>query len=123
MRNTISNSDDVIDSRDVVERIEELRAELDDETGTAGDDEKAELLALEELQEAARGYCPDWEYGATLIRDSYFKEYTQELADDIGAIDHNAGWPCNCIDWDEAARQLQIDYTSVEFDGIAYWVR
>lgn len=123
MHNTISNSDDVVDSRDVIERIEELRAELDDETGTAGDDEKAELLALEELQEEVRGYCPDWKYGATLVRDSYFRKYAQSLADDIGAIDLDAGWPCNCIDWDEAANQLQADYTAVEFDGVTYWVR
>lgn len=49
--------------------------------------------------------------------------HAQELADDIGAIDRNATWPCNCIDWDEAAEQLQQDYTEVDFDGVTYWVR
>jgi hypothetical protein len=28
-----------------------------------------------------------------------------------------------CIDWNEAASELQMDYTAVEFDGVTYWVR
>lgn len=117
-RTEITNSQDVIDSRDVIARIDDLQdLEVPDE------DEQTELAALLALQEEAEGYSPDWKYGAVLIRDSYFKEYAQELADDIGAVDRNATWPANCIDWDEAARQLQQDYTSVEFDSVTYWVR
>jgi antirestriction protein len=115
---TIDKHDDIIDSLDVIERIEELRA---DDSRT--DDDNAELKALEALQEEAEGYCPDWRYGATLIRDSYFVTYAQELADVIGAIPRDAGWPCTCIDWEQAARELRMDYTAVEFDGITYWVR
>lgn len=68
-------------------------------------------------------YAEDWLYGAQLIRDSYFTEYAQELADDIGAINSDAGWPNSCIDWDQAARELKQDYTSIAFDGVTYWVR
>lgn len=78
------------------------------------------LLAL---QDEAEGYAADWKYGEALIRDSYFKRYAMELAEDIGAIPDDAKWPCTCIDWDKAARELQMDYTSVEFAGITYWVR
>lgn len=124
----ISNSDDVIDSRDVIARVEELESERDDweevtPWAEANEEESRELDALQALTEEAEGYCPDWRHGATLIRDSYFKEYAQELADDIGAIDRNASWPCNCIDWEQAASELQMDYTSAEFDGVTYWVR
>lgn len=35
----------------------------------------------------------------------------------------DASWPNTCIDWDEAARELQYDYFTVEFDGITYWIR
>jgi hypothetical protein len=121
----ISNSDDIIDSRDVIARIEELHDIATDESLDSDERTHAnnELAVLQALQEEAEGYAPDWKHGAALIRDSYFKEYAQELADDIGAINSEATWPNNCIDWDRAARELQMDYTSVEFDGVTYWVR
>src|SRR4030095_14734000 len=184
MATDISNSDDIIDSRQIIERIDELEAELSaayeaeheckdcdgkghrtdkfaptstathaptagDECATcngtghasdppfdlwvvatdiAGDGDPnqeaaAEYRALKALQDQAEGYCDDWRHGAALIRDSYFQDYAQQLADDIGAIDRNAKWPLDCIDWEKAARELQIDYTSVEFAGVTYWVR
>ena len=114
----ISNSDDVIDSRDVIERIEELEGiDSRDET------EEAELTALRTLQGEAESYVADRKDGEVLIRDSYFKAYAMELADDIGAVPDNAQWPCTCIDWDQAARELQMDYTAVEYDGVTYWMR
>ncbi len=120
----IDNSADIIDSRDVIERIAELRSTVE-EDGIDGldDGERHELAALEALAEEAEGYAPDWQYGETLIRDSYFKAYAMELADDIGAVDLNASWPMSCIDWDQAARELQMDYTAVTFDGVDYWIR
>lgn len=91
----------------------------------AFDDESAarEYETLKTLAEECAGYAPDWKYGETLIRDSYFKEYAQQLAEDIGAIDRNAAWPMCCIDWDQAAEELKQDYTSVDYDGVTYWIR
>ena len=57
-----------------------------------------------------------------LIADNYFKEYAQNLAEDIGAILRVGEWPAYCIDWDWAARELQMDYTSVQIDGHDYWI-
>ena len=114
----ITNSEDIIDSRDVISRIEWLEDGED-----IDDDEKAELKALKELAEEASGYAEDWIHGEALIRDTYFKTYAQELAYDIGAIDRNATWPTSYIDWDQATRELQMDYTSVSFDGEDYWIR
>ena len=115
-QNEITNSADVIDSRDVIDRI----ACLED---TEDEGERAELAALKALDEEASGYAEDWQHGATLIRDSYFETYAREMADDIGAINDEDEWPCTCIDWERAARELQRDYMSVEFDGVTYWVR
>lgn len=155
-RSEITNSDDIIDSRDVIVRIAELREtrrELDEAADEANamlqeapeehqkatlnmamdaqcaleefdlSDDALELTALEALASAAEGYAKDWSYGATLVRDSYFKEYAQDMAEDIGAVDSSASWPHNCIDWDRAARELRMDYTAVDFDGVTYWVR
>ena len=148
----ITNQDDMIDSRDVRNRIEELQDErnalvdaleeekdafiADDEDSEnaveaaqtalaewdAGE-EAEELKVLLALQEEAEGYAEDWHHGALLIRGSYFQTYAEELAEEIGAIDRNAKWPLSHIDWEAAAEALKQDYTSVDFDGVEYWVR
>lgn len=157
MARTISNSDDVIDSRDVIARIEELQDERDSlvydveqadeavqdaEEGEEGEKEdaeqeadkarsalaewdeenEAELNALRALQDEAEGYAPDWQHGATLIRDSYFVEYAEELCKDIGDLPKDIPHYIE-IDWRATADNIRQDYTSVEFDGVTYWVR
>lgn len=114
----ITNAEDIIDSRDVIARIEYL-----EDLEERDEDETAELTALKALADEASGYAADWRHGEALIRDSYFEEYAQQLADDIGAIPRDASWPMTCIDWEQAARELQQDYTSVDFDGVTYWIR
>jgi hypothetical protein len=115
--NEFSNLDNVIDSRDVIARIEELEG-----NETLDSDDRKELKTLKALEDEASA-SPDWTYGETLIRATYFKEYAMELADDIGAIDRNAKWPLNCIDWDKAAKELSYDYIKVDFGGIEYLIR
>lgn len=166
----LDNGQDIIDSRDVIARIEELEGEIEaeeisedngaevqlDESGetrediaTCGEcgkswndalitdrtpvpsgrcpyesihDEIEELAKLKALAEEGEDYG-DWAHGEALIRDSYFQEYAEQLADDIGAINPKATWPLNCIDWEKAADELKMDYTSVEFGGVTYWMR
>ena len=100
------------------------------EDGVIGLDEgeSEELQTLENLLEELNGCGGDeqWEgdwYPLTLIRDSYFEDYARELAEDCGMINDNAGWPNNCIDWEKAARELQYDYSSVDYDDVTYWYR
>jgi antirestriction protein len=59
----------------------------------------------------------------TMIPADDFTDYARELAEDIGAIDRDAKWPVYCIDWEWAARELKMDYTSVEVNGIKYYFR
>lgn len=123
--NAIDNNADVIDSRDIIARLEYLteRREDEDKTDPLDDDEEAEFLALSKFAQDAEHDVSEWEDGAMLVRDSYFKEYAQQLADDLGMIDHNLSWPHSCIDWDMAARELQQDYSCLSFDGVDYWSR
>lgn len=123
----ISNGADLIDSRDVIERIDSLQSDRDlaesvEIWEAENEDDAAELKALQALQESAEG-VPDWQHGATLIRDSYFETYAQELAEDIGAIGRDLPWPACHIDWEAAADALKADYNCVDFDGVEYWVR
>lgn len=115
----IDNYEDLLDVRDIIDAYEEAR---DDE------DEQDRATELQTLLDELKGnggdhqWQGDW-YPVTLIRDSYFIDYAQELAEDIGAINDNAAWPYNCIDWKHAANELQMDYTSVQFNGVDYWYR
>lgn len=39
------------------------------------------------------------------------EDFAQETAESLGAIDKNASWPMNCIDWEYAAKELMYDYS------------
>lgn len=134
MTTQLDNTQDVIDSRDVIARIEELRSEreeyqerdrtqpLTESWAQANPDEASELAALESLAEEAEGYAADWQYGETLIRDSYFVEYCQELLEDCGDLPKDLPHYIE-IDWEATARNIRMDYASVDFGGVTYWIR
>lgn len=199
MSDIIDNSEDVIDSRDIEERIEELQelckpwraklcdfAGIDKEEDFAAHDEACEALAewleehaeyyeesvarQEELNGAAidvralaeamgtefsvgesgltatievleldsdtveeldslksfrdelADYCPDWRHGTTIVRESHWVEYVQEMLADIGDLPKDLpGYIA--IDWDKTADNVREDYTSADFDGVTYWAR
>ena len=113
----ITNLNDIIDSRDVLDRITELQA-MDMDT-----EEEEELESLLDLKGELEDYSLTPADGIMLIRYTYFTEYAQELAEDVGAISSTPQWPLSHIDWDAAAEELQGDYVSVEFRGIEYFCR
>lgn len=123
---TLDLSADLIDVRDIIARVEELEAEQSSDPMAFDNGDELDTLTtiLADLQ--GMGGDEQWRgnwYPITLIRDSYFRTYAEELADDIGAIPRDAGWPMNCIDWEQAARELRYDYSGVDIDGVTYWTR
>ncbi len=204
MSRNISNSDNVIDSRDVVERIEELReqkepwiagynmagympdsepvsfADFDDAKesilstiegyiedalptdnirpfeelkewveqqsgkfsqtvrGIAfwvsfdannglNDEEREELQALETLQSEGEA-SPDWQYGETFIRESYFTAYIKELIGECYPMPEgfdSSAWPFRhmTFDYEAAADEAKADYIECDFDGVTYLIR
>lgn len=83
-----------------------------------------ELTSLRALLNEMSNYSDeDVRFGVLAIYDGHFEAYAEELADDIGAIDAKAAWPLRHIDWKAAARELQQDYTEIEWEGCTYWVR
>lgn len=135
MADPIDNSEDLIQVSDICERFEELESQkenAEDEDGDPDsftDEDAEEFKTLGDLIDELRGYGGDhqWRgdwFPATLIRRSYFKDYAQELADDLhGSAMREASWPMNCIDWDKACRELEQDYSEVEIDGVEYLYR
>tara|TARA_R110000868_G_scaffold269128_1_gene528496 strand:+ start:213 stop:725 length:513 start_codon:yes stop_codon:yes gene_type:complete len=64
---------------------------------------------LADADEFRAAYCGEFESE---------EDYAQELADEIGAIPPGVGWPCTCIDWGRAARELFCgDYWSTSVRG------
>ena len=134
MTNVISNTDNTIDSRDVIARIEELEAErvaiesqdsvfietkrLIEEFDNS--EEGQELIALKALAEQGEDYAPDWEYGAQLIHEDYFEEAMDELLEECGDIPRDLpSYLTITVDYDA----LKQDYTELDFDGQTYYIR
>ena len=137
VESTVDLSADVIDVRDIIARVLELRDERDEYNEKMGspdawdgvpDGEPEELAMLEDILSELASYGGDEEfdgdwYPITLIADGYFQEYAQELAEDCGMVDTSARWPMTCIDWEQAARELQMDYSNILIHGSTYWYR
>lgn len=141
----------MLDTRDLEERRQELEDELDylnsrlqDAEVALADAEEGDIAdaeidleqAQKDLDEWVEGYQDElralnslrdefdhrsWRDGITLIPERDFKNYAMDLAEDIhGSI---SGWPFDCIDWDQAADALSVDYSSVEYEGETYLYR
>ena len=120
MDTTLDLTADVIDVRDIIERVKEL----EEPTIEPVKEELAELTAiLDDLKgyggdEQWRG---DW-YPITLIRYSYFTEYVREMLADCGDIPANLPHYIE-IDWGATVRNIRTDYSSTDIDGVTYWYR
>jgi hypothetical protein len=116
----MDNTLELIDSRDVTTRIEEL---LNSFTWTLS--EATELRALRELDKLGSEYGEDWEYGCPIIRHSYFVEYIKSHYGEVYGIELE-NMPDvfrNAIDWNAVAERAMIDYTEITFDDETYYVR
>lgn len=107
--------------------LEDAQRAAEEQAGIdAGDYDSSdvdELRALLALREEIEDVNSEYHRGTTLISESYFEDYVKDYAEDTGAISRDLAWPLNCIDWEEAASQLKIDYSEVNFDGETYLVR
>lgn len=122
---------DFFDSRDMIERIEELEAlkeaaeDPDAEDSDREDFGEEEAEELQKLTNFAEGVSDsEWEFGMTFINDSHWEDYAQELCSDLGYLPNSLpGFISSNINWEGVATDLKVDYTSYELDGVTYWVR
>jgi predicted nucleic acid-binding Zn-ribbon protein len=136
---------DMIDPRDIADRINYLESEIEDresqideaETTIQDTEEGREIEELQadidewrneieefrpELKELQEFYN-DINQHETLINERYFEDYARDLAEDIGAMENCSRWPATCIDWERAAHELQMDYSSAELRGQTFYYR
>lgn len=145
MRMCAIDKDQVIDSRDIISRIEELQEErealeFDEDQEFESESAKraaefctdldltewdringAELAELLALQDECEGYS-DWRHGETLIRHDCWEEYVKELLEDCGDIPENLPHYIE-IDWETTAENIAQDYSVVSFGNTDYYIR
>ena len=122
IKTSTMHMDDIIDVRDIIERFEELEPLEGDEITH---DEVQEFVTLKTILADLKGYGGDeqWRgdwYPLTLIRESYFTDYTEELVCDCYDLKLP---PFVHVDWEATAREVQIDYSTVEIDGVTFFYR
>ena len=132
----ISYESDILDTRDLEERLIELSEERISLIAEAtaekqkiqallefeGSEEYAEYMMLLEFKNEVESYSSEWEDGLTLIRDEYFVDYCKELCEDIGDIPRNIP-SYIVIDWKATAENLKADYTYATLCGCKYYFR
>ncbi len=142
MKNEICNSDNTIDSRDVIARLKEVTEEIQTALDELNAENETEItfdefldgedvdLDLADEYKALTALCaegatsPSWLYGETLINEDYFTEYAEELARDCGMVQGDTDkWPYNHVDWDAAAGELKQDYTEIDYCGQPFYIR
>lgn len=140
--NDTSNTADTLYVSEIIERVEELREERDgfvigapDGTETESPEEWAEqnpedseeLETLEGLLSQLAGYGGDeqWEgkwYPQSLIHRDYFVTAMEELCKDIGELPKEIpGYIV--IDWEATANNLEVDYSTVDYNGQEFLYR
>lgn len=90
---------------EITDRIEELRAELEN---------------LESVVSVAES-CAGWQ-GGPLIRDDQFENYCRELASEVGQIDASSPLE-SFVRWDDWAETVRQDYLVVDIDGEDFLIR
>lgn len=123
-------TNDVVDSRDLQERIEKLycfivmsdfrKEKLKDSN------EQIELSQLLKFKKDCDDCEEDFIHSLTIVNEDYWEEYAEDFAKDCGYVDNERGNnnPLNdCIDWKAWADKIKQDYTELEYDGDTYYAR
>lgn len=111
MTNTLEEMQtSIIDSRDLIEALDEWQAIADDDEYSEEEREEAQKNAdeIEAFCAPFEGYS-DWQHGETLIEEEHFIDYIKELLQDIGDLPSDLP-SYLVIDWDATADNLAHDY-------------
>mgnify|MGYP006377584201 FL=1 len=116
-------NDYAIDGRAIQARIDELEA-LDAPT----EEESAELADLVAFLHEAMQYNSDADAGETIIAESHFVDYIEEIIDDCYALPKeltSGEWPYRhiTINYEAAAEEAKADYAELTFRGRNFYIQ
>jgi len=108
-------SQEVISSLELIERIDELSWLEEDELTN---EFKIELKELEDIADECSG--GDWSQGLSFINSYYFTAYIEEMLIDLGMIPKDLSWAI-VIDWEATANRHMDDYSTIKLNGETYF--
>jgi len=124
--------EDIIDIRDITDRVEHLECLLGNEEGTdegwkGTDDEWDEFSELQWVLSNLKGNGGDEEwrgdyYPNPLIAGDNFEDYVMDMLSDIGVLPEEIPYYV-VIDTKATAENIRVDYDSIEVNGFEYWYR
>jgi len=121
----VNIGDDILDTRDLQQKMDELQGELDglesEQDIAEFNDDKDRGVLLNQLKEA-ESEVPEWSHGEVLIKDSYFTDYQKEQLSDLGYIPDDFPWWI-VIDYEATAENMKTDYSSITLGDDEYWYR
>ena len=139
----IDYSDNMLDTRDLDERldyltgIKDVRADWMDAKREAMSDAEIDELEnnepeeftdemekeLAELEEA-KSEISEWRDGKALIKDSHWVDFCREFVTDIGDLPSNLPiYIADNIDWEGVADDLSNDYGTIDIMGNTFYYR
>ncbi len=139
----IDYSSDVLDSRDLDNRLDNLTSikdtrldwmdakreamsdvEIDELENNEPEDFTDEMeKELAELEEA-KSEISEWRDGNTLVNMNYWTQYCKELVMDVGDMPKELpSYIGNNINWDGVAEDLSADYSTIDIMGSMFYYR
>lgn len=138
----------ILDTRDLAEKRDELKQQIldsflenfphyedmtdsfedilleEEEIQSWKEDWFKELEEIEQIDEVENEVGREFGYGCSLIDESDFEEYCEELVKDIGDLPNDLpSYIENNIDWSGVADDLKQDYSELDYQGTTYLFR
>lgn len=108
-----------LDTQALQEELDDLESREGDEDDPLDTEETDRLGKLRMLESELDGKIED----ADIIAEDDFEDHARQLAEDVAGSEAFKAWPFTCIDWEQAANELQQDYSCITFDGEDYYTR
>ena len=138
----------MIDTRDLVEKREELQTNLvdsfneyfdteiedfdeltkhisnseDEDVEEWRDDKVYDFEHIDEINEL-EDEISEFPFGATLIPEDEFEDYCKDLVEDCYDLDNVPEFIKNNINWSGIASDLSVDYSEIKYQGETYLYR
>jgi hypothetical protein len=112
---------EAVNDDEETDAVQEAADELESAESELTDWRKDNEEELNELR-VMRDEIPEWGYGETLVPETEWIYYVEELCVDCGYISKDfPGWIE--IDWSATADNVAMDYSTVNYQGETYYYR